>query len=108
MKEDETAITQDDSGLLHAATIARYADTHDKPVENVYFNDFREWALENELEFVVGSKEDFRWLQRRIVNGDINTRRAAELCRALEEQEGIEDEGMRVLLDVLHTEEADN
>lgn len=98
MKEDWTAITQDDSGLLHAATVAGYARIKGKPVNKIMFNDFYQWATENDAEFIIGSKSDFRWLQRQIVNNKLNADRAAELSTLLEDREGRGDEYMNALL----------
>lgn len=108
MKEDWTAITQDDSGLLHAATVAGYARIKDKQVNKIMFDDFYQWATENGAEFIIGSKSDFRWLQRQIVNNKLNADRAAELSTLLEDHEGQGDEYMNDLLYFLDESEATN
>ena len=106
MREDRTAISQDDSGLLHAATIARYAYVQNESVDQIVFEDFQTWAFENDVEFIIGSKSDFRWLQTQIINSKLNADRATELSTLLEEHEGDDAKSMKALLYFLDDSEA--
>lgn len=106
MKVDETAITQDDSGLLHAATVARYAYVQNRSVESLSFENFESWAVENDAEFIIDTEKEFRWLQRQIANDKFNPDRAAKLSTLLEKQDGDDDKYMKALLHFLGDGEA--
>ena len=69
MRVDDTAITQDDSGELHAHTIFEFTKAEDKPIEKVTFKPYREWVDNEDIEFQLGSPDQFYSVLEDIVEG---------------------------------------
>lgn len=82
MREDDTAITQDDSGLLSASSIIRYSREEEQPIKNVKWDEFDEWAAEDP--FAVTTEKDFLSVQRGILKGDYDVEEADDIRERIE------------------------
>ena len=92
MKEDDTAITQDDSGSLHASTVLMASDQLGKTVQNLLWEEYDEWAIERDDPFVVSSKAEFRQLQGDIVTGEYDSDEVLDVRRRFEDNNDDDDD----------------
>ena len=89
MRVDDTAVSQDDSGLLHAGRVIAYANSQDKAVNTVGFGEFDDWIQENELDWGVSSKQEFGELKSDIVDGSYDVDEIREVYSKLDSEPDI-------------------
>ena len=89
MRVDDTAVSQDDSGLLHAGRVIAYANSQDKAVNTVGFGEFDDWIQENELDWGVSSKQEFGELKSDIVDGSYDVDEIRDVYSKLDSEPDI-------------------
>jgi len=87
MRENESAVTQDDSAALHARGIFRYAEESGEGVDQLMWRDYREWQEEELPHFEIGSRNNFEFIQSQIIRGKITESEVSDLYEKLEDGE---------------------